>query len=254
LFLALSLMAYLFLSHGKAAFAQFRSIPVSALLISAACFAAGTTCYVTSLTYASTATVSVIGASSPLITAVLSPWLTKEHPHPLSWVAAILAMVGMVVIAKSGLELGHAFGLVLSLFVPLTFALQTLLLRRYRGFDMMFAICLGGLFSFTLCSIGSLNFGNHSAFQVSGHELLILSSMGFIQLALPLICYGWGAQVVPAITLSLIAMLDAVLNPFWTWAIMGEQPEASALIGGAIILAAVLLSILAAQVFARRAK
>jgi drug/metabolite transporter, DME family len=63
-------------------------------------------------------------------------------------------------------------------------------------------------------------------------------------LSIPLIWYGMGAKSVPAITLSLIAMLDAVLNPLWPWLVVGEVPERAAFIGGAIIIGAVLISIL----------
>jgi drug/metabolite transporter (DMT)-like permease len=42
-------------------------------------------------------------------------------------------------------------------------------------------------------------------------------------------------------------MLDAVLNPLWPWLFVGEVPEQAAFIGGSIIIAAVLLSILGSQ-------
>ena len=68
--------------------------------------------------------------------------------------------------------------------------------------------------------------------------------MGPLQLAFPLIFYARSAKAIPAVTLSLIAMLDAVVNPLWPMLILGEKPEASAYIGGAIIVVAVVLSVL----------
>ena len=58
-----------------------------------------------------------------------------------------------------------------------------------------------------------------------------------------MIFYAKGAQAVPAVTLSLVVMLDAVLNPFWSWLGVGEIPSTSAFIGGAIIITAVTMSI-----------
>ena len=52
-----------------------------------------------------------------------------------------------------------------------------------------------------------------------------------------------GAKAVPAVTLSLVAMLDVVLNPLWSWVGVGEVPTQSAFIGGAIIVGAVVISI-----------
>ncbi len=247
LWLALSLLVYLVLTHGREIRAAFSSVPMPALVISSLCFAAGTTCYVSSLTLVNTAAVSVIGATSPLITALLSPWVTGERPHILSWVAALVAIIGMMVIAQHGIQVGNVAGLILSICVPLTFALQTLLLRRYRNFDMMTTICIGGFLSFVAAGFASFYLGAASVFTVSSHDMMLLVAMGIVQLALPLIFYGWGAKSVPAVTLSLVAMLDAVFNPFWSWAFAGELPEASAVLGGAIILGAVLISVVGVQ-------
>ena len=74
--------------------ARFRAIPLVALCVSAGFFAIGSTLYVTSLTLVSTATISVIGASSPIFTGLLSPWVTGERPGLAAWIAAALAMCG----------------------------------------------------------------------------------------------------------------------------------------------------------------
>ena len=249
LWMSIALLVYLLFTHRGRAMERFDEIPFWVVMISALAFAIGTTFYVSSLTLVSTATVSVIGATSPLITGLLSPWITKERPHVSSWISAALALVGMFVIAKAGFEAGSVPGLLLSFGVPITFALQTLLLRKYRDHDMMMSICVGGLFSFMFAGLGSLIFGHSSAFNISSHDFLLLLLMGPLQLALPLIFYGLGAKSVPAITLALVSMLDAVFNPFWSWLVVGERPETTSLIGGAIVLGAVIVSIYGGQYF-----
>ncbi len=253
--LATALLCYLAFRYGWTFPARFRAIPTVALFSSTLCFAVGTTFYVTSLTLASTATVSVIGATSPLFAGLLSPWLTNERPSALAWAAAFLALGGAAVIGWNGLETGRWIGIVTSFGVPTTFALQTLLLRRYRHLDMMPSLFLGGVFSFV--GAGLLGFiAGHpgGGFEIDLRSLVLLALMGPLQLAIPLIFYARGARSVPAIALSLIAMLDAVLNPLWPWVFIGERPEASAFLGGIIILGAVLLSILGGQWIARTAQ
>jgi drug/metabolite transporter (DMT)-like permease len=71
--------------------------------------------------------------------------------------------------------------------------------------------------------------------------------MGLIQLAIPLVFYARGAKSVNAVTLAVLAMLDAVLNPFWPWLFVNEIPNQFALIGGGIIVVAVMFSIFAPQ-------
>lgn len=246
--MAVALLCYLVVIYGRDLPQRFRAIPWPAMLFSAGFFATGSTLYVTSLTLVSTATISVIGAASPIFTGLLSPWVTGERPGAAAWIAAALAMVGVGIIAWSKIEGGNALGIFISVLVPMTFAGQTLALRRYRGVDMTPAICVGGFVSFFAAGLLGFTAGHvGGGFNVSMREMLLLAMMGPLQLSLPLIFYIKGARSVPAVTLSLIAMLDAVINPLWPWLFVGEQPEASSFMGGAVIIAAVLISIFGGQ-------
>jgi drug/metabolite transporter, DME family len=250
--MASGLVVYMALRYGSHFFREFARVPTIALWTSAICFAAGTTLYVTSLTLANTATVSVIGAASPLITGLLSPWMTNERPSLINWIGALMALVGMAVIGWEGLETGRFAGILTSLGVTVTFALQTLLLRRYRDVDMMPAIALGGFIAFLANGVIGALVKTGGGFFIDYQAMLLLMLMGPLQLTLPLIAYAKGAKIVPAMLLSLLAMLDAVLNPLWPWLVYGEQPGTAALIGGVIILGAVLLSTLVAASFGRK--
>ena len=239
------LLAYLVAIYGNQTLAKFRAIPLPALFIVAGFFSAGSTLYVTSLTLAGTATVSVIGALSPIFAGLLSPWLTREKPSLASWAAAIMAVVGVGMIAWDGFSAGNIVGILVALLVPFSFAVQTMMLRRYRAFDMVPAICVGGFATFFIAGILGRVFGGHPAggFEVNIHEVLLLALMGPVQLSVPLIWYAKGAKAVPAVTLTLVAMLDVVLNPFWSWLGVGEVPAHAAFVGGSIIVSAVLISI-----------
>ncbi len=240
-----ALIVYLILVYRGQVIEKFRNIPTYALIMSAVCFAAGTTFYVTSLTMVGTATVSVIGATSPLFTGLLSPWITGERPGFIAWISALLALCGMVVIGYHGLTVGTYLGLLMCLGVPIMFALQTLLLRRYRGFDMMPAFVVGGILIFVAAGFFSwLIDGAQNAFTIDDSSFWLLMLMGPIQLAIPLVFYGMGAKSVSAISLAIISMLDAVINPFWPWLFVNEMPDTFALVGGGIILGAVFLSLL----------
>lgn len=239
------LLVYLVAVYGRHTADKFREVPLPALIAVAGFFTAGSTLYVTSLTLAGTATVSVIGALSPIFAGVLSPWITQERPSLASWAAALLALGGVAVIAWDGFSAGNITGILVSLLVPLSFAGQTVMLRRYRAFDMVPAICVGGVVTFFLSGAMGYVFGGHAGggFQVSFQQMLLLALMGPLQLSIPLIWYAKGAKAVPAVTLSLVAMLDVVLNPLWSWMGVGEVPTRSALVGGAIIVGAVVISI-----------
>ena len=253
--LAVALMIYLVVVYGRGAYRKFLDIPRVALFASALFFALGSTLYVSSLTMVSTATVSVIGATSPLFAALLSPWVTGEKPGFEAWIAAMLALLGVGVIAWDGLEAGHStLGLLLSICVPMAFAGQTLALRRYRNVDMVPSICLGGVMSFFIAGILGFTAGHAGGgFDVGLREVLLLAAMATLQLAIPLVFYIKGAHSVPAVTLTLIAMLDAVINPMWPWIFVGEKPGEAAFLGGAIIVGAVLISVFGRKFYNSRA-
>lgn len=245
LWMSVFLLVYLVAVYGRQTADKFREVPLPALIAVAAFFTAGSTLYVTSLTLAGTATVSVIGALSPIFAGVLSPWITQERPSLASWAAALIALGGVAFIAWDGFSAGNITGILVSLLVPLSFAGQTVTLRRYRAFDMVPAICVGGFVTFFLSGTMGYVIGGHAGggFQVSLEQMLLLALMGPLQLSIPLIWYARGAKAVPAVTLSLVAMLDVVLNPLWSWLGVGEIPTRSALIGGGIIVGAVVISI-----------
>ncbi len=246
--MSVALLCYIVVVYGERTWVQFTSIPLVALCASAGFFAAGSTLYVTSLTLVGTATISVIGASSPIFTGILSPWVTGERPGIVAWVAALLAFIGVGIIARDGFEAGNLLGMIICMLVPITFAGQTLALRRYRNVDMTPAICVGGGLSFLAAGfLGFLAGHSGGGFDVSLRDMLLLALMGPLQLAIPLVFYIKGARSVSAITLSLIVMLDAVLNPLWPWLAVGEVPNKAAFLGGSVIIVAVLISIFGGQ-------
>ncbi|MGH6873372.1 MAG: DMT family transporter [Aestuariivirgaceae bacterium] len=241
LFLALFLFAYLVGAYGRSWIDRFRDIPTGVMLACAGFFAVGSTLYVTSLTLTSTANVSCIGALAPLFVAAAGSVFLGERTGTTSWIAALVALLGAAIIFHDGLMSGTWLGSLVAILVALCFAGQTLVLRHYRSFDMMPAVCLGGLAVFLSAALLA------GGLSVPPSSIAVLAAMGPVQLAIPLILFARGARHVQATTLSLIALLDVVLNPFWSWIGVGEAPAGSAVVGGAIIVGAVVMSILAGE-------
>lgn len=241
--MSLALAGWLCAVYGvRGAIGKFRAVPPPAMIACAGFFALGSTLYVTSLTLTSTANVSAIGAIAPLFAATLSPLVTGERASLMTWIAALIALGGVAVIVHDGLTTGRYLGDLLAVLVALSFAVQTLALRRYRNLELMPAMAAGGFVVFVLAAL----FGG--GLSVPPHEIALLSIMGPVQLAIPILLYARGARSVPGVTLTIIVMLDVVLNPLWTWIGVGETPSAESLVGGAIIIGAVALSVAAAAI------
>lgn len=238
LFTAMWIVFYVAITRRGAMLRDLRELPLQGVLLSAGFFALGSTLYVTSLTLTSTAISSCIGALAPIFTAILGWLLLHERPGGLTIFAALVALGGVVVIFADGLETGRWLGAATMVIVALAFSLQTVTLRSYRAFDMVPAIALGGVLAFGAAALLG------DGLNVGLREIALLALMALLQLAIPLILFVKSAKHVPAVTLSLISLLDTVLNPLLSWIGVGEVPEQAAFVGGGIIVFAVLLSIL----------
>jgi drug/metabolite transporter (DMT)-like permease len=187
---------------------------------------------------ASVASVSVLGATSPIFAAVLARVMVGERTSPLVMFATLMVMVGVYLIAgaeeaemKSGL-----LGTLVGVMVGFTFAGQTVSLRRYRHMEMTPAIMYGG-FLVTICVLIFRGLP-----LLSPHDFAVIALMGLVQLAIPLVLYVEGAKHVPAVPAILISLGDVVLNPLWAWLTHGEAVRPGVFLGGAIIVAAILIA------------
>jgi drug/metabolite transporter (DMT)-like permease len=72
------------------------------------------------------------------------------------------------------------------------------------------------------------------------YQLVILALFGITNTALAYLLFLTGGRYIPSSEAGLIAMLDVVLGPFWVWLVFAEAPGRAALVGGGLVLAAVL--------------
>jgi drug/metabolite transporter, DME family len=207
-----------------------------ALLMVGLFFGVGSTLYVYALTMGNVASVSVLCATSPFFAALLAWLFIRERASAVSLAATVVALVGVAIVVQAEMS-ALATGLLaaaISLGTAFCFAGQTVWLRRHRDIEMMPGIALGGLMVFAFVSVFV------GLPQVPLWQVGLLSLMGLVQLALPLILFAAGAKHVPVVPAMLIALADVVLNPFWVWLVHGEQPPSGTIAGGVLILSAIV--------------
>ena len=73
------------------------------------------------------------------------------------------------------------------------------------------------------------------------HDLVVLVLLGVGQMGLGLILFTMGTRLIVAAEVALITLLEVVLGPFWAWVAVGETPALTTVVGGAVVVAAVLL-------------
>jgi len=205
-------------------------------LVSGAMWAIMFTCFIVALTLTTVANVLVVSSLGPLCTALLA-WLMLREPIPArSWLAIVAASVGMAAMFGAGFtadDPGHIAGLALALTIPIAGAINIIVLRKSAAhLDLMPAVMLGALISAVLTLPFAL------PFQASGRDFLVLATLGVFQLGLPCLLLVLVSRTLTAPEIALLALLEVVLGPLWTWLGAGEVPAGTTLAGGAVVLAA----------------
>lgn len=231
-FAVLALLAFVAVAeHGRVTHA-FRAIGRPGLAVTGL-MAVSSGAFIVALNYTSVANVLVMQALAPVLAAVLGTFV-REPVARRTWLAMAVAVVGVVVMV-GGPSRPSAVGLTLSLLMSISFAGVIVITRHRREISMAPATCL----SQALVFLAALPFA--SASSVTKKDLALLVGLGVCQIGLGLIFLTMGARLIPAAEVALITLLEIVLGPLWVWIALSEKPSTATLLGGAVVLAAVVI-------------
>lgn len=233
LFMALAVASGLLIGYGRRAPAVLAAVKWPGIL-SAALLSATFIGYILSLSFTQVANTMILMSASPLVAAVLAHLILKERLGRTAIYTIGAAMVGIAMMFSQGISAGSLLGDLFGLLVALTFGVNIVVLRRWRGIDMVPATMLGGLLSAAVTAPWALGTAVDSA------ELVILGLLGCVQLGLGLVLFVRGSRKLCAAELGLLTLLETILAPLWVWIGIGETPTPAALVGGGIVLAAVI--------------
>ncbi|MBL8398182.1 MAG: DMT family transporter [Candidatus Accumulibacter sp.] len=211
--------------------------------LSGVCWSVMFTAFMLAITLTTVANVLVTMAIGPLVTALFAR-LFLRHRLPLrTWVAALVAGTGIAWMfgqeAQTGLSPTGTF---VALAVPLAAALNFTVMQHVGhqraedavGQDMLPAVLIGAMLS------ALLTLPLSHPFQASTHDLGLLALLGTVQLAIPCLLVVHLSRVLAAPEIALLGLLEVVFGVTWAWLGAGEQPRASTLLGGALVLGALL--------------
>jgi len=176
--------------------------------------------------------------SSPIWAALLGWWLIKEKPHWEHWAALVLVFGGLVLFFRDGLGRGAFLGDALALFSGFLYGVQSVFLRMMKDGNPRDAMLLAHV----ICAVVGIPFVFIYPPSISVSSTLSILYMGTIQIGLASLLFAYGLKRISAVQAMLIAVVEPILNPVWVMAITGEKPSATAIAGGAIIIAAVIAS------------
>lgn len=218
----------------------FRAVG-SAGLLAAACSTAATICFINALRKSTVADVTIIYATAPFVAAGITWLSTRQGEKPATLLASLLALVGVVIMFDAAISVGHVTGNLLALAMTVLMAGMMVIVRQHRGTSMLPASCLS---AFT-CAAAVWPLAH--PMDVSAAEFGGLALFGVTQFGLGLLLLTLGGRLVSATRASLIANLELPVAPFWVWLAFGEVPPAPTLLGGAIVMAAIILDMTTAN-------
>jgi drug/metabolite transporter (DMT)-like permease len=232
LFAVLGLLVFVAVAERGRVVRAFRAIGRGGIAVTVL-MAVSSGAFIAALNYTSVANVLFMQALAPVLAAVLGTFV-GEPVARRTWVAMAVAIAG-VGLMVGGPSHPSAVGLSLSLLMSISFAGTIVVTRHQREVSMAPATCLSQalvfIFAAPFASTGS----------VGGRDLVLLAGLGIGQIGLGLIFLTIGARLIPAAEVALITLLEIVLGPLWVWIALSEQPSATTLAGGAIVLAAVVI-------------
>jgi drug/metabolite transporter (DMT)-like permease len=242
-----TLLLFMAIRDGRDMQARFRELGWGGLGV-AICFGSASTSFVIALQHTSVATILFLQSAAPLVAGVLAWMWLGERMTLVKTAAMLLALVGVGITVSDHESGGDFLGIALSLVIMSAFALATVLVRRFSHVRMTPATCLASLW---LIVIGSV-LGNPAS--VGGTDLTLLFLFGAFQLGLGFILFTTGARLIPAGETILLSLLESILAPIWVWIwpTLHEYPGDRALIGGALVIAAVIWNTVADMGQAKR--
>jgi drug/metabolite transporter (DMT)-like permease len=229
----LALVAYVAVSERGRVIEACRSVGVAGIGFAAA-VAVASGSFIVALNHTSVAHVLVIQAMAPVLAALLGWVVLREAISVRTAVAMVVALVGVGIMIGGPGE-GGGVGDLLSLAMALAFAVAIVISRHRRDVSMAPATCLAQVFLVAVF----LPFATPSS--IPGDDVLGLAALGAGQIGLGLVFLTIGARLIPAAQVALITLLEVVLGPLWVWLAMDERPSTATLVGGVIVIVAVVI-------------
>ncbi|GGW42587.1 DMT family transporter [Vreelandella hamiltonii] len=194
-----------------------------------------TTCgFVLGNQYTSAGNVLMILASSPLIAAALSWVILKERLPRRTWVAILLCMVGISLIALDDAGAGSWIGNGFALMAATTLAVNFTLCRTRPGVDMSPMLVFSGFLVGIVAGMFWLMGSDTSLPAANQLAVMILLCLFIVPCGVTLLQRG--PLYLPSAEVGLLILLEVVIGTLLAWWILAEQPAPMAMVGSTLVL------------------
>ncbi|WP_075520060.1 DMT family transporter [Candidatus Pelagibacter communis] len=237
LFFILIVTIFLFLTYKTKVLHAFKKSGLPGL-IGGIVLSSGFCGYVFAMYNTTVANTNFIIQTQILFLAIFGYIFLKEKISKITLISIFLAIAGVILMIGSSLSPGQMIGNLAAFIMPISFAVLILIIRKYPHVDMIPLQMTAGVIAMI---VGYLIAGK---INISYHDIFLGFLAGFFQLGFGFIFITIGARNTPSAVVGIIMITEAVLGPLWAWMFVNENPPMTVLIGGSVIIFAVLLQFL----------
>ena len=195
----------------------------------------GFSAYVFAMYKTTVANTNFIIQTQAIFLAIFGYLFLKEKISKLTLLSIILAITGIILMVGNSLSPGQLSGNLVAFKMPISFAVLIIIVRKYPKVDMVPLQLFAGIVAMLIGYFVS------TKINISSHDILLAFIAGFFQVGLGFIFITIGAKKTLSAMVGILMMTEAVFGPFWAWMFLEETPQFIALIGGTIIIIAVLI-------------
>jgi drug/metabolite transporter (DMT)-like permease len=190
--------------------------------------------FIASFKYTYVANVAVIYATVPFMAAAIE-WLAfREQPRWRTMATAMISLAGVAIIVSGGFAAANLFGDLLALAMTAGCALYLVMIRAFRDTPVVWAAAVSALLLF------AASWFVVDPLAVSAHDMIVMCAFG-ASFAAAVILWTEGARLLPAAEAGLLGTAEIPLAVLFAWLILAELPPATSIVGGGVVLAAVLI-------------
>ncbi|EJM98693.1 DMT family transporter [Phyllobacterium sp. YR531] len=199
----------------------------------AALYGMASIAFMTAVYNTKTANLVFILAFNTVFAALLSWVFLKERPKAVTFIAMFLMLIGVGIIVREGLSSGHVFGDLMGLLSTFILA-SAITVTRASGKDMSFAAMMGTAVPMTVAAF----MVSQNGFHVAVPGWIIFN--GAVVTTIAFICLATGPRFLSGPEVAMFYLLETVLTPIWVWLVFSERPTDATLVGGIIIISALI--------------
>ena len=177
----------------------------------------------------------VLQFTSPVFILIISALVFHQHFHRMDLITVVVTLFGISLFFFDKLGAGKLIGNCLAILAGLFMAGMYVITGRTDDDSRMSGILFGHLLTAVIGVPMIFIFPT----PVSSTAVISILALGVIQLGIPYILYGLAVKDCPPLACSLVGAIEPLLNPLWVFLFDGERPGKFALLGGAIVIAAV---------------